>query len=101
MSNYPFSIPRARILTLVSKSERTIAELQKLTGIGRTTIYHHLEELKSMKLITEEKKQKEQGQPVYVALNKANPLSETFLNLAEQTINLFNKIKKGITNFKY
>lgn len=81
-----FSIPRARILTLVHKKELTISEIQKKTKLGRSTIYHHLEELKKRKLIIERKDLKKHGQPVYITTNKSRPYTLKTLDMMEKML---------------
>ena len=87
-----FSIPRARILRIVCDSPKTISEIQKKTGLGRTTIYFHLDELKRRKLIIEKKETKKRGQPVFITPNKADPFSLKTLNAIESMLKIFEKI---------
>ena len=80
-----FSLTRAKILSVLKAGEpMTIQKLTDETGLGRTTIYHHLEELKKRKLISEKQNKKEHGSPVYISTNRANPISLQILNMFEQ-----------------
>jgi predicted transcriptional regulator len=79
-----FSITRAKILSLLKDNPMTISKLSEKMELGRTTIYHHLNTLKKWKLITEAKEKDEQGQPVMILTNKANPLSQKFISVYEK-----------------
>jgi len=80
-----FSLTRAKILSVLKLGEpMTIQKLTDGTGLGRTTIYHHLDLLKSHKLISEKQNKKEHGSPVYVTTNKANPISLKTLEMFEK-----------------
>ncbi len=96
MVKNPFSLSRAKILTLVHKQPKTITQLQRETGLGRTTIYFHLEELKKRKppLIIEKKETRKLGQPVYIKTNKANPMMLETIELMENLLKMFKQNKK-------
>lgn len=79
------SLNRALVLTSIDKNEPiAIHELQEKLKIPRTTLIHHLEQLKKRGLIIEKtskdiKDKKEIGSPVYLTTNKANPIYEPLL----------------------
>ena len=90
-----FSLSRAKILTLVHKKERTIAELEKLTKLSRTNISHHLEYLQKRKLVILNKKEHKTGKPVFTSTNKANPLLLPTIEFMEKAIKLFKTQSKN------
>lgn len=90
-----WNITRAKILRVVKDNEPiSIKDLQFKTKIPRTTLYHHLTQLKKRKLLTEKtdkeaKGKYEVGHPVYITTNKANPLTEKTLDLMLKMEKLF------------
>ena len=87
-----FSIPRARILRIIHKSPKTISQIEKEIGMGRTTIYFHLNELKKRKLIIEKKETKKRGQPVFITTNKADPSSLQTISGIELMLKISDKM---------
>jgi DNA-binding transcriptional ArsR family regulator len=79
---------RALILRLIADNKKPISlkDLQKKAKIPRTTLYHHLTQLKKRDLILEMKDKEAtgkfiKGHPVYLSLNRNNPNSERWLKL--------------------
>ena len=89
-----FSLQRGKILSLVHIKPRTISELSKETGLGRTTIYHHLEYLKKNNLIFEDKQIKKQGQPVIIATTKADTFPLSIIKAIEKLTGYEKEMKK-------
>ena len=99
MENESFSLNRARVLRMIKDKEPiTIHELARLIGLPRSTLIHHLEQLKKKKLIKEKnskeiKDTKEIGSPVYLTTNNANPLLNPTLKAFDSIIDAFKKLK--------
>lgn len=78
------SLSRANILTLIhySKQPLTIQNISEKSGLKRTAVYYHLEQLKKRKLIIENKEKNQQGQPVFITINNKNPLTKKAIELS-------------------
>lgn len=84
------SLKRAKILTLVKEKPMTIREIQRAVGLGRTTVYHHLDHLEKNGLITRKKETKQSGQPVFIyATKKAKPISLKNIERMEKLLEKF------------
>lgn len=89
------SLSRAIVLSEIAKnSPVAIHTLQKLTKLPRSTLIHHLEQLKFDNLILEKNAleiyhKKKIGSPIYLITNKANNSYLPFLKLCNKVRNLF------------
>jgi|3_EtaG_2_1085321.scaffolds.fasta_scaffold57766_2 predicted ArsR family transcriptional regulator len=85
--NPTFSIARAKLLTLIKKHQPiSIMALARKSEIGRASVYYHLDILKKRDLVLEKQSLKTQGKPVYLTLNKANPMSLKIIKVLEMML---------------
>ena len=96
-----FSLSRAKVLTTINDNQPiAIHELVKKTTMKRSSIYHHLEQLKQRKLIVEKTAEKTYGEkklgsPVYLTTNKSNPLLKETIKAFELLLKLFKTQSKN------
>jgi len=89
------SITRARVLSCIKKNEPIpIYEIVEKLKLPRSTIIHHLEQLKIRKLILEKSAKsingkKELGSPIYLITNKKNSLLNEMLKICNNLLKVF------------
>lgn len=85
---YNLTKTRQDILSELLKRPQNITELSNNTKLGRATIYHHLNHLKSINLIREEIQHKIHGNPVLIYFNIPDNLKNSIIKIIDYVENL-------------